>query len=113
MIKALLIAFLIIFALSGICDFLFFLKIVICYPDKKFSNDVVTVLKKGSALTQLGILTERLNWYGKCYADRIFAVVSDLDENEINECRGNIKNQNVILCTWDDIADLMAVVGCE
>lgn len=113
MIKAVLFAFLIVFAVSGICDFLFFLKIIICYPEKDFSNYVVTVLKKGTALTQLGLLSERLNWYGKGYADRIFAVVSNLDEDEINECREYVRSSNIILCGRDEISDLIAKLGCE
>ncbi len=98
MVKFLLLIFLLLFAVSGICELIYFLKMLFYYPSLRIHNYSLVVLKSGNAVRQLNYIWQKLKWYGEDFSRGIIAVVDNLDISEISSCNEFADEKNIVLC---------------
>ncbi|MDO4607700.1 MAG: hypothetical protein Q4B40_00725 [Clostridia bacterium] len=99
MVKTLLLIFLVLFAVSGICELIYFLKMMFYYPNLRVHNYSLIILKSGNAVRQLNFVWQKLRWYGEDFSKGIIAVVDNLDTAEILNCTGFANDKKIVLCT--------------
>ncbi len=103
MIKSILLILLLIFIVSGICEFIFLFKILFFFPGKRFNAYTLIELEKGFAIRQLEFYWQKILWYGEAYSNGIIAIYDKIDEDEFFACISYIKNKNIILRKKDEI----------
>lgn len=113
MVKSLLLIFLLIFAVSGICEFIFLIKLLFHFPGKRFKIYTFIALESGYAVRQLDYVWQKIYWHGDGYSNGIIAIIDALDENEILTCEKYINNKNIFLCTKRDVPEHMNLQGEE
>lgn len=106
MVKAILLTVFVLFAVVGICEILYIIKMLFYYPGIRFNSYIIIVLKKESALKQLNYVWQKIKWHGDSFASGIIAVTDYIDDNELADCKKFIINKNVVLC------DKNSAIGC-
>lgn len=104
MVKSFLLVFLIVFAVAGICEFVYILKMLFYFPNIRVQNYSLIVLKKGYALRQLNYIWQKIRWHGDGFALGIIAITDDVETKELFDCNNFIKGKNIILCTAASIS---------
>ena len=107
MVKSILLTFLLFFAIFGICELIYFIKMLIVYPGFRVNNYVLIKLKKTYSIKQLNYIWQKMKWYGDAYALGIIALTDLLDDDEIYECSQFIINKNIKLINSDTIKNAM------
>ena len=111
MVKSFLLAFLIIFAVAGICEFIYILKMLFYFPNFRVQNYSLIILNSGSAVKQLNFIWQKIRWYGDAFAAGIIAITDGIDEHELLECEKFSGGKNIILCTAAAISDCKQLQG--
>ncbi len=106
MVKTILLIVLLLFAVSGICEFIYMLRMLLCFPGKKFDNYILVNLKSKYAVKQLNFLWQKIRWHGDTYAVGIIATTDSLDISEIFQCSKYAKNKEIILCKSEEISNI-------
>lgn len=104
MVKAVLLILLLIFAVSGLCEFIYFIKLLFYFPGKRFKTYTLVNLESGYALQQLEYLWQKICWNGDGFSNGVMAIADALETKEIISCTEYIKNKNIILCTKNDLS---------
>ncbi len=111
MVKALLLTFFVFFAVVGICEILYIIKMLFYYPGTRFSSYIIIVLKKGNSIKQLNYLWQKLKWHGDSYASGIIAVCDYIDNEERHNCVKFIEGKNIKLCDYNSVFECMQFKG--
>lgn len=111
MIKSLLLILLIVFAVGGICEFVYILKMLFYFPNIRMNNYVLLVLQSGYALKQLNYIWQKIKWYGDEFAVGIVAVTDDIDVKELLTCKNFAKDKNIVLCKSELISSCTNING--
>ncbi len=98
MVKTFLLIFLIVFAVCGICEFVYILRMLFYFPGMRVKNYALIVLKSGYAVNQLNYIWQKNRWQGDSFAVGIIALTDNLETKEILSCNKFIKNKNIVLC---------------
>ena len=85
------------FAVVGICEFVYMIKMFLYFPSIRTKNYSLIFLKKGFAIKQINFFWQKIIWHGEGYSIGIVAVADDIDEWEFSECQDYVKNKNIIL----------------
>lgn len=99
----LLMLLLFLFAIAGVCEFIYILKMLFYFPKTRVKHYSLVVLKSGYAIKQLNYIWQKIKWYGDSFALGIIAVVDDIDKKEFSECEDFIRQKNIVLCNWASI----------
>lgn len=106
-ILAIIYALIIVFAILGISDFIFFLKLSFWSPKKSNCDYILITLDKYDYKLQIYSALQKKNWYGDAYCNSIIAVTKNLNENEIEELKKSYRSNDIIFCndlkTFDSI----------
>lgn len=105
MVKSFLLIFLILFAVAGICEFVYILKMLFYFPNTHVQNYALIVLKNGYALRQLNYIWQKIRWHGDEFAAGIIAITDDIETKELFDCDNFIKGKNIILCTAATVSE--------
>lgn len=105
MVKWLLLVFLLVFCVAGICEFVFLIKLLFHFPGKRFKTYTFIILESGYAVSQLDFIWQKIYWHGDSYSNGIIAFIDALDENEISTCKKYINNKNIFLCTKGSVLE--------
>lgn len=111
MVKSFLLIFLIIFAVAGICEFIYIIKMFFYFPKTRVKNYSLIVLKKGYAVRQLNYIWQKLKWHGESFAVAIIAVTDNIESKELLDCNNFVKGKNIILCTATSIKESVQLQG--
>lgn len=95
-VNVLLIIFLL-FAVVGICEFVYILKMMLYFPKIRVRHYSLVILKSGYALRQLNYMWQKIKWHGDSFALGIIAVTDDIDEVEYFDCKKFAEQKNIIL----------------
>lgn len=104
MVKTVLLILLIIFAVSGICEFIYFIKMLFYFPGKRFKTYTFVMLESGYALCQLEYLWQKIRWNGDSFSNGIIATDDSLETKEILSCAEYAKNKNIIICSQNELS---------
>lgn len=96
-VKALLLIFLLLFTVLGLCDVIFTVKLFFYYPGIRTSNYTIIYLNNKYALKQLNFVWQKIKWYGDEYACGIIAITNSLNEQVISQCRKFVIDKNITL----------------
>ena len=102
MVKSIIIIVLFLFAISGICDFLFFLRKIIFTPKSKIKCYSVVFLTKDFALDELKYFWEKMRWYGGDFATMVIAFGDHLKAEEFEKCKKFCTGKSIILTTLEE-----------
>ena len=111
MVKLLLLLFLIIFAVAGVCDFIYILRMLFFCPFVRVQNYLFIVLKKGNALKQLNYMWQKIKWYGDEMAIGIIAIIDDIENDELIDCNKFVDKKNIVLCNNDSLSEIVRILG--
>lgn len=111
MVKLFLIIFLIFFAVTGICEFINIVRMFFYFPNIRFQNFSLVVLKKGYAVKQLNYIWQKIRWQGDEFASGIIAITDVLEEKELYDCSCFIRGKNICLCTAAKISSCDQLQG--
>ena len=103
-VKSFLLIFLIIFAVAGICEFVYIIKMFFYFPNIRVKNYSLVVLKRGYEVKQLNYIWQKVRWHGDAFACGIIAVTDDIEIKEFLDCNIFIRDKNIILCTVESIS---------
>lgn len=98
-----LLALFMIFSIIGICEFIYILRLMVCFPSIRMQNYSFIILKKGFAIKQLVFLWQKIKWQGDEFALGIIAITDELDVNELFECERFINDKNILLCSSENL----------
>lgn len=104
MIKTLLLIILIVFAVSGICEFIYALRLLFFRPKKPFKNYILIFLSDKYALKQLMFIWQKILWHGDNFGSGIVAITDDIDTKEILQCQEFAKGKNILLCEFNKLS---------
>lgn len=107
MVKAFLLVFLILFAVVGICELIYILKMFLFFPGFRVKNYSLIVLKSGSALKQMDYIWQKNKWYGDSYASGVIALTDNIKEKELLECSQYVREKNIVLCSATSISEYL------
>ncbi|MCQ2441241.1 MAG: hypothetical protein MJ076_05045 [Clostridia bacterium] len=99
MVKAVLIIITILFAVSGLCEFIHSLRLFFILPEKDRKSLCIIKLEPQKAVQQVKFVLEQSNWLGSLYAERIVAVCDGIDGAELEICRKMVEESEIMLCT--------------
>ena len=108
MVKTVLLIVLLLFAISGICEFIYLLRMLLFFPGKQFDNYILVELQPNFSVKQLNFLWQKIRWHGNAYACGIIATTDKLSTGEIKKCNSFIKNKSIILCEFNQICKEIA-----
>lgn len=108
MINTLLALATVLLAVSGICELIHGLRLIIISPKRISAPISVIRLKSGEAAAQIRYAVEQRKWLGPQYAQHIVAVASGISEAELAECQEIAGNNGVIICTLQMLSDVIA-----
>lgn len=111
MVKSILFALLLIFAVIGICEIIYIIKMMIYYPGIRIKNYSVIVLKSKYSIKQLNYIWQKINWYGDSYALGVIAITDALDNNEVSMCTRFARGKNIALCHADSLRECEFLQG--
>lgn len=106
----LLMALLMIFAIIGICELIYIVRLLICHPNIRMQNYSLIVLDKNQAIKQLLYLWQKIRWQGDEFAIGIVAITDNLDYDEICECEKFTHNKNITLCMSKNIDECIRLL---
>ncbi len=93
-----------VFAVAGICEFIYILRMIFYFPNIRVQNFSLIVLKKGYAVKQLNYIWQKIRWHGDEFAFGIIAVTDALETKELCDCNRFVKDKNIILCTAETLS---------
>lgn len=102
MVEILLFCIMIFLAVLGLADIIHSFKIYIKYPQKLKSNYLLVILNEDNAEEQVKYLADKLQWYGKKFANGVIAVYND--SVDIKPIINLVKRYNIILCRADELS---------
>lgn len=111
MIKTLLLLMFIIFAVAGICEFIYILKMFFFLPKKQVISFSLFVLEPHTAVKQLSFMWQKIRWHGNAFAHGIIAITDRLDTKEQLLCGEYAKEKNIFLCSSNDILQNINLQG--
>lgn len=106
MLKYILTAACIIFALFGLSEFLHLLKLKFI-SGKKAATYSVLLLSNNLPDRQIVYAGEQRVWLGKAYADHIIVVNTGLDETDDIACRTAADKYGIDYCTAEDLSKVL------
>lgn len=113
LIKTVLLVCLVVLAVSGICEIIHSVRLILIRPSRRSGAVCVIWLKKGSAVSQLRFVCEQLRWWGKDFAEHIIAVSSDISGEELETCMKTAAESLVTLCPSDVLESVIASVSAN
>lgn len=111
MVRTILFVTLIIFAVWGLSEVIYNIRLFFYFPGKDYKNYVIVVLKKQCALKQLNYIWQKIKWQGDGYAKGIIALTDLLDYEEITYCNEFINEKSIKLCNLKTISDCQFLQG--
>ncbi len=111
MVKTTLFIFFVVFAVLGLCEVIYFFKMLFYYPGMRCNNCIIIVLKDKYALRQLNFLWQKLKWLGNGYASVIIAITDYLELEEISSCADFTYDKNIVLCDLNSLAQCKCLQG--
>lgn len=102
MINLVLISFLLLFVVLGICDLIYIIRLLFYFPKTLTPSYSFIVLKKGFAFGQLNFIWQKIKWYGDEFAVGIIAITDQLDENELLKCKRFVADKNILLLSINE-----------
>ncbi len=111
MVSTILSVVLIFFAVWGLSEAIYFIRLLLCHPGKRCNNYVIVVLKKQCALKQLNYIWQKIKWQGDGYAKGVIALTDLLDNKEILSCIEFIADKNIKLCELKTISSCQYLQG--
>ncbi len=110
-VKTILFALVLIFAVIGICEIIYIIKMIISYPGIRVKNFSIIILKSKYSIKQLNYIWQKIKWYGDSYALGVIAITDALDNNEVSMCFEFASGKNITLCRTDSICECKFLQG--
>lgn len=112
MVESILLVLALLFAISGLCEFIFFVLALIFLPDIKFKTVSVVRLKPECYVQQIKFLRLKYRWYGHAFANKIVFLLDDLskEQKQISEYFSDSAFYFVYI---EDLADLLNFIETQ
>lgn len=110
-VKSIILLCLLLLIVTGVCEIIYIIKMLINYPGTRVKNYSIIILKKNYALKQLNYIWQKIKWYGDSYALGVIALTDALDNNEISKCSKFALGKNITLCSTNSILDCNFLQG--
>lgn len=110
-VKSIVLIFLMLLIVSGICEIIYIIKMLINYPGTRVENYSIIILRKNYALKQLNYIWQKIKWYGDSYSFGVIALTDALDNNEKSICSKYAFGKNITLCNTDSLLDCKFLQG--
>ena len=111
MIKSFLFTFLIFFAVSGVCEFIYILRMFFYFPNIRVQNYSLIVLKKSYGVKQLKYIWQTIKWHGDEFSLGIIAITDDIEIKEFFDCKNFAEGKNIMLCTVSSLSECQQLQG--
>lgn len=111
MVKSFLFAFLIILAVSGVCEFIYVLRMIFYFPNIRVQNYSLVVLKKSYAVKQLNYIWQKIKWHGEEFSSGIIAITDGIETKEFLDCKNFADGKNIMLCTVSSLSECQQLQG--
>lgn len=111
MVREILVAITLIFAVCGICEFIYIIKMFFIYPGVRTRNYSIIVLQKDYSIEQLNYIYQKIKWNGDEFSSGIVAFTDLLEQNEIDMCNKFISCNKIYLCNSKEFLDSEYVKG--
>ena len=102
-IEAILITSGVILAVFGLGELLHTIRLAFICRKKEVKLLSVVFLRSGSAVAQLYFAAEQRNWLGGDFAEYVVAVIDDIDDDELAECREVASQKGFVLCKKSEL----------
>ena len=99
MVKGILTVLIILFAVSGLCEFIHSVRLFFILPEKERSSLCVIRLQQGKAVQQLRFVLHQSHWLGSLYADKVVAISDGIESEELDVCKNLIESSDIVLCS--------------
>lgn len=106
MLKYILIALCLIFALFGLSEFLHLLKLKFISGNKAATYSLL-LLSDNMPDRQIAYAGEQRLWHGNAYADHIIAVNAGISDKDNKLCRDTANKYGIDYCTADKLGELL------
>lgn len=88
----------------GLCEIIHFLSLVLFDTKSNKTRIVCCILEGKTADIDLQFVVEQYRWMGRKYADKIFAINSFNDDNEVlNRCREIADRNGIEIISFEEI----------
>ena len=89
--------------ISGVCECVYLIRLLLYYPKTKTKCYSLVILKRHYAVKQLNFIWQKIKLHGEDFASGIFAVIDELEDDEILECKSFIGNKKIVLSDFDSL----------
>ena len=111
MVKTLLLLTVLIFSVAGLCELIYYIKMIFYFPGKRVRSYTLIFLEPDRALRQLEFMWQKICWHGEGYSGGIIAICDALETKEILNCLEYIKNKNIAVLTASEISGYIDLQG--
>lgn len=109
MVKCILAALIMVFAILGICEVIYFIRSIFLIPSVKFKTSAIVVLKPECFVEQIRFLQAKYRWYGHSFANDIFFIIDDLNEDQRKVCL-EYSGNGYHFCEIGDVTHLINII---
>ena len=92
-------------AIWGLCELVFYVRLLTFAPKELLDTYVVFKLNDESALIQLNFLFEKYRWCGTAYTTAIIGIIDDLSDETILLCENFAINKDIYLRRSKSLSD--------
>lgn len=103
MFEYILLFFCLIPTMLGLAELLHYLKSYILSPKKRIPSYLLVNLVNTSPQLQLSLVIEKYRWQGHRYAEKIIAVYSNMDLDDLEECKQIAFEYNITICSKEEL----------
>lgn len=111
MVKVILIIAVSLLAISGICELIHSICILMVIPRRPVNNYCVLYLDSENAYYQLRFAVEQMRWQNNHFAEKIIAVTDEADDEQLNKCKILVEENGIILCPSDALANVIRSIS--
>ncbi len=103
MVKGILTVLIILFAVSGLCEFIHSVRLFLILPEKERSSICIIRLEQGKSVQQLRFVLHQSHWLGSLYADKVIAISDGIEDEELDMCKSTVEYSDIVLCSNDEL----------
>ena len=111
MIKLILIIAVSLLAISGICELIHSICILMVMPKRPINNFCVLYLDSINAYYQIRFAVEQVRWQSNNFAEKIIAVTDEADDEQLKKCKILAAENGIILCPSDVLPNVIKSIS--
>lgn len=96
------------FSVVGLCDVIHTLKTSLWYTKKHKNKILICLLSDEKADVQLGFVAEQYRWFGRKYADKIYAVKACMPNEVVSRCERIAFENDIDIIDLEDVGKMLS-----